>query len=106
MQGEELARAVALGRDALRAHPERFSPIGEMPLRDWVVPVAFEAAPVWLTQTPLRGLRLDPGVLQDRQRTAGLEIGCPEPPALGFIGRDAVLLDLERAFQHETIVLL
>ena len=28
MHGEELARAVALAREALRVHPQRLSPIG------------------------------------------------------------------------------
>ena len=51
MQGEELARAVALAREALRVHPQRLSPIGEIPLRDWIVPVLFEAAPVSLPRS-------------------------------------------------------
>ena len=42
IRGEELARAVAVAREDLRAHPQRFSPIGDVPLRDWVVPVLFE----------------------------------------------------------------
>ena len=106
MKGEEFARAVALAREELRAHTQRFSPIGEVGLRDWVVPVLYEAAPVRLTTKTMRDLRLDPSILQDQQAKAGAEIDCPEPPAFGFVGRDDVMLELERAFQTETIVLL
>lgn len=106
IKGDELARAVANAREELRAHPQRQSPIGEIPLRDWVVPVLFEAAPVKATSKPLGDLRLNPSLLQDQQATAGAEIDLPEPPAFGFVGRDGVTLDLERAFRTETIVLL
>ncbi|MBI3796026.1 MAG: CHAT domain-containing protein [Deltaproteobacteria bacterium] len=106
MNGAELARAVALARDDLRARPQRFSPVGDISLRDWVVPALFEAAPVRAVTKPVRALRLDPALLQDRQAKAGAEIECPEPPAYGFVGRDSVVLELERAFQTETVVLL
>ena len=106
MHGEELARAVAVAREDLRAQPHRSSPIGDIPLRDWVVPALFEAAPVRATTTPLGTLRLDPTLLQDQQAAAGTEIDCPDPPDYGFVGRDDVILDLERAFQTETVVLL
>jgi tetratricopeptide (TPR) repeat protein len=106
IKGQELARAVALAREDLRAHPQRQSPIGEIPLRDWVVPVLFEAAPVKATAKPLGDLRLSPDILKEQQATADTEIDCPEPPAFGFVGRDGVTLDLERAFRTETIVLL
>ena len=106
IKGDELARAVALAREDLRVHPQRLSPIGEIPLRDWVVPVLFEAAPVKATSKSLGDLRLNPSLLQDQQATAGAEINLPEPPAFGFVGRDGVTLDLERAFRTETIVLL
>ncbi|HMF55492.1 MAG TPA: CHAT domain-containing protein [Pyrinomonadaceae bacterium] len=106
MKGEELARAVALAREELRTHPQRFSPIGDIPLQDWVVPVLFEAAPVRATSKSLGELRLNPSILKDEQAGAGAEIDLPEPPAFGFVGRDGVTLDLERAFRTETIVLL
>ncbi len=50
INGEELGRALALGREDLRTHPQRNSPIGEIDLHDWVVPVLFEAAPVQAIQ--------------------------------------------------------
>ncbi len=106
VRGEELARAVAVARDDLRSHPQRHSPIGEIELQDWIVPVLFEAAPVKATSKPLGELRLNPNILKDKQAEAGALVDLPEPPAFGFVGRDGVTLDLERAFRTETIVLL
>ncbi len=106
IKGDELARAVTLAREDLRSNPQRFSPIGDVPLRDWVVPLLFEFAPVRATSTPVGNLHLSPSLLKDEQAAAGTEIGLPEPPAFGFVGRDGVMLDLERAFHTETIVLL
>jgi len=62
LNGEELARAVACGREDLRSHPQRTSPIGDVELQDWVVPVLFEAVPVRLTAKP-SGIRLDRSTL-------------------------------------------
>ena len=105
LKGEELARAVAFAREELRSHPHRMSPIGEIKLRDWMVPILFEATPVQVF-SPRIGLSLDPSVLEEQQARAGTEINCPNPPDYGFIGRDSVILRLERAFQTETAVLL
>ncbi len=106
IKGEEVARAVTLAREELITHSQRFSPIGEVPLRDWIVPVLFEAVPVRVISKSLSELRLNPNLLQDKQARTGAEIDLPEPPAFGFVGRDGVTLDLERAFRPETIVLL
>ncbi len=106
LRGDELSRAVSHAREDLRAHPQRMSPVGEVDLRDWVVPILFEAAPVRAISRPLGELHLNPNLLKDRQAEAGAEIDLPEPPAFGFVGRDGVTLDLERAFRTETVVLL
>ncbi len=105
INGEELARAVTLGREALLAHPQRPSPIGDIALRDWIVPVLFEATPVRVAAGQ-PALRLDAVVPEDRQAGTGEEIDCPDPSAFGFVGRDGVMLELERAFQTESVVLL
>jgi tetratricopeptide (TPR) repeat protein len=104
--GLELARAVALAREELRNHPQRSSPVGDIELRDWVTPVLLEAAPVRLVEKPPTELRLNPDLLHDEQARAGTEIDCPEAPAFGLVGRDSIMLELERAFQTETLVLL
>jgi tetratricopeptide (TPR) repeat protein len=106
MQGEELGRSVALAREILRVERGRPSPLGEMPLQDWAVPAVFEAAPVRVTQTPLKSLLLTPASLHSKEAQSGTEVNCPERPTFGFIGRDDLLLDLERAFREETVVLL
>ena len=108
VNGEELSRAVTWAREELRAHPGRSSPVGEVSLRDWVVPVLFQAAPARLMPAaPERPLvQLSPELLQEDLAQAGTEIGCPEPPLYGFTGGDSTILKLEQAFQRETIVLL
>ncbi|HLG15897.1 MAG TPA: CHAT domain-containing protein [Blastocatellia bacterium] len=98
INGEELSRATALAREDLRAHPQRLSPVGEINLRDWMVPVLFEAAPVTALARGAE-VRLDLGLLEDRQAKAGAEFDCPEPPAFGLVGRDGLMLELERGFQ-------
>jgi tetratricopeptide (TPR) repeat protein len=106
LNGEELSRAVYLARDELRTHPGRFSALGEVPLRDWMVPIMLETAPFALLPHVEGDVRLNPSLLQDQQAKSGAEIDCPERPAFGLVGRDGVMLRLERAFQRETIVLL
>ena len=108
VNGEDLARAVALGRETLRTDRKRLSAIGELDLNDWVVPVLLEASPVRLTEKPRAGAqpRVKLSTTDDEQARSGLEVDCPEPPAFGFIGRDNAVFTLERAFRAETIVLL
>jgi hypothetical protein len=105
INGEELGRAMTYAREDLHVHPQRPSPIGEIELQDWVVPILFRASPFQVLK-PRDTIHLSPEMLQDRQAEAGAEIDTPEPPDYGFVGRDGVMLDLERAFQDETIVLL
>ena len=105
INGEELSRAMALAREDLCSHPQRMSPIGEIKLQDWVVPVLFESSPIRVVEKPA-GISLSADILKDEQAKAGAEIECPEPPAFGFVGRDGVILELERAFEKETVVLL
>ena len=109
MRGSSTARSwrgrLPMPREDLCAHPQRKSPRGDIALQDWVVPVLFQAAPIKVLEHG-EALKLDLGVLEDQQAQAGAEIDCPEPPAYGFVGRDGVMLELERAFQDESIVLL
>ncbi|MFN8484637.1 MAG: CHAT domain-containing protein [Anaerolineae bacterium] len=76
-------------------------------LQDWPVPIVYEAAPIRLF--PPRGaadiLRVD---LNAGQVTPGarLDADLPRPPDAGFFGRDDALLDLDRAFDSQCVVLL
>jgi hypothetical protein len=81
-----------------------------LPLQDWPVPVAYEAAPIALLP------RL--GRVQDSPLHIALEVGeaapergaldpsLPPSPDVGFYGRDETLLALDRAFDSQSVVLL
>ena len=100
--GQEVARAVHAGRADLFASKLRFSPIGELPLPDWIVPVLFEAGEVRLPAPP-RELQLRPPA---EEEDGGLFVSFPARPSLGLIGRDGPMLRLERAFRRGSFVLL
>ena len=105
VSGEELSRSVQMAREELHTSPGRQSPRGELPLQDWMVPVLFESAPV-RALSPRNGPVITLGNIENRQATAGAEIDCPAPPDFGFVGRDNVILQLERGFRKSNIVLL
>jgi tetratricopeptide (TPR) repeat protein len=86
VRGLTLGEAVAEGRKQLSRHPERDFAYGPRQLQDWPVPVVFETTPITLCT----GAAAEEAERQDT----------------GFIGRDETLLDLERAFNAERIVLL
>jgi hypothetical protein len=100
MHGDTLGEAVSFGRKQLEAQPLRGIGFDPRPLRDWCVPVVFEAAPVRLFTGRQGGLRLAPP-----GRGAAIE-GLPPRPDAGFFGRDETLLALDRAFDRQRIVLL
>jgi hypothetical protein len=106
INGQTLARAVTIAREALAVRDKRESPIGPISLQDWVVPVLFQSGNVQLFVSSEAELHLDAGLIEDKQATAGAEIQLPEEPDYGFIGRDADIWKLEKAFERETIVLL
>jgi tetratricopeptide (TPR) repeat protein len=100
LRGDELGEAVSFGRKQLEAQPLRGIGFDPRPLRDWCVPVVFEAAPVRLFSGRKALLRLAPP-----GSGAAVE-GLPPRPDAGFFGRDETLLALDRAFDHQRIVLL
>ena len=108
INGHTLARAVTVAREALVAQDERESPIGPISLQDWVVPVLFQSGNVQLFEPSETELHLDAGmgIIEDKQAAAGAEINLPKQPDYGFIGRDADIWRLEKAFERQTIVLL
>ena len=106
INGQTLARAVTVAREALVAQDKRESPIGPISLQDWVVPVLFQSGDVQLFEPSEIKLHLDVGIIEDKQAEAGEEIDLPEQPDYGFIGRDVDIWRLEEAFERETAVLL
>ncbi|MDI6810818.1 MAG: tetratricopeptide repeat protein [archaeon] len=106
INGQTLARAVTIARGALAVQDKRESPVGLISLQDWVVPVLFQSGNVQLFKPSEAKLHLDAGLIQGQQAVAGAEIDLPGQPDYGFIGRDADIWKLEKAFERETIVLL
>jgi tetratricopeptide (TPR) repeat protein len=106
INGQTLARAVTIAREALAVRDKRESPVGPLSLQDWVVPVLFQSGNVQLFEPSEADLHLDADIIEDKQAAAGAEILLPEQPDYGFIGRDVDIWKLEKAFERETIVLL
>ena len=96
LAGQSLGAAVTAGRRQLAARPA--GDLG-VPVQDWVVPVAWEAAPLRLTAPVTR---------QDRAAGGPKKPGdtLPALPGPGFVGRDETLLALDRAFDTQPVVLL
>ncbi len=106
LNGQTLARAVTIAREALAARDERESPIGPISLQDWMVPVLFQSGEVQLFRPSKTKLHLDANLIKGEQARAGREINLPGQPDYGFIGRDGDIWKLEKALERETTVLL
>ena len=98
--GRTPAEAAQRGRKGLADQPVREARVGEAALRDWPVPVVYEAAPFRLGQfLPLKGR--EDRAAGPRTRTSVQARGLPPPPDAGFTGRDETLLALDRAFDTQ-----
>jgi hypothetical protein len=109
-QGHTLGEAVTLGRKQLHDQPLRTIAYDPLPLWDWPVPVAYEAAPVALLprlgrvqDSPLH-IRMEAG--EAAPQRGAVDPSLPPQPDAGFFGRDETLLALDRAFDTQSIVLL
>lgn len=105
--GNSLGEAVTRGRRLLYDQPQREIAYQARPLRDWIVPIVFEAGSVVLFSTTREQ--------QDVQITAaetaalpasGLPPELDRRPEVGFFGRDETLLAVDRAFDSYQIVLM
>jgi hypothetical protein len=101
-KGRTFGQAATEGRKHLHLNPDRWVTLQPHPLQDWFVPVAYEASPVELFPggPPALGDRPE---LDPVQGNRALLRYVPEE---GFVGRDETLLALDRAFDHERVVLL
>jgi len=109
-QGHAFGEAATLGRKQLADDPLREIAFDPRPLRDWCVPVVYEAAPIALFSRPPKK-RGQEGIRISRAGKAagearGLDPTLPKRPDVGFFGRDETLLALDRAFDSQRIVLL
>ena len=99
--GQGLGEAVSMGRKQLAAQPLREIAFDPIPLQDWSVPVAYEAAPIQLFA---RAESAAP-IKIDLSKKIRAEDSLPRPD-VGFFGRDETILALDRAFDTQPVVLL
>ena len=99
--GQGLGQAVSMGRKQLAAQPLREIAFDPIPLQDWSVPVAYEAAPIQLFA---RSESAAP-IKIDLSKKISAEDNLPRPD-VGFFGRDETILALDRAFDTQSVVLL
>jgi hypothetical protein len=105
VQGQSFGAAVRAARQNLASSP----PSGTgVTVPDWMVPVAYEAAPLYLTRRPDSGDRSGARTGQQVEPASGAAPGgtLPARSELGFYGRDDTLLALDRAFDSQPVVLL
>ena len=96
-RGRTLGEAVAFARVNLAVEPNRKIAYEARPLQDWVVPVAWERAPLrlWPQKDEDAPLKI---TLDSSLSSAGaLDRELPKPPDVGFFGRDETLYALDRA---------
>lgn len=109
-RGETFGAAASSGRKDLHTNSLRAVAYDPVPLQDWMVPVVYEAAPVRLFPAPKRASAKNPPTITIRAEDATpgdrSQVNLPPPPDIGFFGRDETLLELDRAFDTQRIVLL
>jgi CHAT domain/AAA ATPase domain len=104
VDGLSFGAAVRAARTSLATSPPASTGAA---IQDWLVPVAYEAAPLHLTTRPPGNDHETRPVSPARADTISLPgDALPPPPAAGFYGRDDTLLALDRAFDTQPIVLL
>jgi len=105
--GQSVGEAVTLGRKQMEAQPLREIAWQPRALQDWMVPIVYEAAPVTLFPEA-RKTTLSITVRADATTSSSHPIPheIEQRPDVGFFGRDETLLALDRAFDHQAIVLL
>ncbi|MEI6987019.1 MAG: CHAT domain-containing protein, partial [Rhodospirillaceae bacterium] len=99
--GRSFGTAATEARKTLHTQPIREIAGMSIPFQDWPVPVVFEANPL-----PLLKAVKDAKLFKLNGTAGGTNDELPPPPDIGFIGRDASLLELDRAFDEYHIVLL
>lgn len=106
--GQPLGQAVTAGRRQLAAKPDREIAFEPRPLRDWMVPVVYEAAPLPLFAPAPATERVTIRLSQAEAAPARARVDpmLPADPDVGFYGRDETLFALDRVFDAQQLVLL
>jgi tetratricopeptide (TPR) repeat protein len=107
-EGQAFGEAATLGRKKLSDQPLREVAYAPLPLQDWVVPVAYEAAPLALVprRRPDAPFSFSLKAGQSATARGALDQQLPKQPDAGFFGRDGTLLRLDRLFDTQSVVLL
>ncbi|WP_414553163.1 CHAT domain-containing protein, partial [Anabaena sp. CCY 0017] len=100
--GKNLSTAVSAGRKQVLNQPHRPSPKGDKPLQDWLVPVLYQQE----NYTPFTPANIVDNIESYFEETVSNLVNFPQEGSYGFIGRDYDILQLERAFRQNNIVLL
>ena len=104
-EGTAVAQTVATVRQAMMDHPQRPSATGPLVSWDWTVPVVFESreySPAAIVvEEPAAPV---PGMPQAEQESSGTDL--PRGGPYGLIGRHSEMLELERQFRQQPVVLL
>jgi tetratricopeptide (TPR) repeat protein len=107
--GDTVSLAVTAGRRRLFQRNLRPSPMGDMPLADWLVPVHYMRGDVRFPQAHTERSRpLSPIVASlDQLRTASVVTAAGDLDPVGeFVGRDRLFYELEVAARRPKIVVL
>lgn len=109
--GDRIAEAVTAGRRRLALKDTRTSPRGDLPLKDWVVPVHYRRSDISLPGLRTERTGMDPiGEILDRHRTATADASRTDESELAsdgvFVGRDSLFHALESALPHQRVVVL
>jgi tetratricopeptide (TPR) repeat protein len=105
-RGNSLGEAVSAARKQLELQPMRQVGFDPVELKDWIVPVVFENAPVRLLERDETEVSLELDLTRDLQRQDAIDAAMPRRPDAGFFGRDETLLALDRAFDAQSVALL
>ncbi len=105
-QGHPFGQAASEGRKHLARNPDRWVGLEPRGLQDWFVPVVYEAAPIRLLPPKDDKLGLQLGQRPELDPVQTNRALLRYVPDTGFVGRDETLLMLDRAFDHDPVVLL
>jgi len=95
-QGRPFSLAASLARKHLSIDGIRFDE-DVSAIDDWIVPTIFQSG---------QDLKVELNALRSSEHPSGIPMNMPPPPDLGFVGSNDALLQLDRAFDDHTTVLL
>ena len=106
LAGKALGQAATQARRALADNPTRHIGSAPVALKDWAVPIVYEAAPLTLLSPAHQEAPLIRLTSTDSVDTIADSEGVPRSPDAGFFGRDETLLAIDRAFDTNPVALL